>query len=301
MYTYSQLLEEGFDEIGDHSARAERMLTKGINEALTMYRSILRQYWTEETRNFTIQKNQTRYQLPEAAIRAAELVVFVDNIKYTVTPIFDDEEWDIRTAHKTSNNIPTMFRLVGKDEFEIYPVPSTTYEGGGKIKFQAKGKPLSVKDFDTGTVSITNGENEIEHSASGFTQQMVGRTLLIPEDTSETNGYKIIEFINSSRVKIENAYAGATDATASFIIGEVPNIPGEFHLSLLDRGIFRYFRSRKDLNTAGTYKESFNEAVALAKEVYSSPDMSTVVPSKKYRTQTRGLNTLKGKAGAIDG
>lgn len=96
--------------------------------------------------------------------------------------------------------------------------------------------------------------------------------------------YKIDSFIDATTITIENNYAGASGTGVSFTVGELPDIPEEFHESLIDYACYRYYLRRRDIQLSRDMKSAFDEALILCQANYSSKTSSQYIPPSRRRS-----------------
>lgn len=73
----------------------------------------------------------------------------------------------------------------------------------------------TVAAYETGTVSVTNGDEGVTGSGTTFTAAMVGRKIRFG---SETGYYTIKEFSSATSIELDQVYTGTTDTGLSFTI-----------------------------------------------------------------------------------
>jgi hypothetical protein len=286
MITYSGLLAECQGQAGDDSSTTSNTLfTKGINQGLHLFRAALRREYTLERKTFSVVADQQFYQMPEDAVRADKIIITIGGIAYPLTEIADDNEWyRINAVNGTSSEIPEFFYIRGQDEFGIYPTPASSVASGGEIVYQARVGDLGVADYTTGTIAVTSGDATVTGSGTTFTAKMVNRHLRIDDGSSEAIWYKIDTYTDSTHVELENVFGGTTGSGLSYIIGELPNIPEEYHLNLADHGLYRYYLRRRDKEIAAMFKAEFEIGLQRAKREYSSKTVSNYIPGRRRAT-----------------
>jgi hypothetical protein len=125
-------------------------------------------------------------------------------------------------------------------------------------------------------VTVTNGSATITHSGTGFTEDMVGRYFYVT-DGSDGYEYQIVDYTSSSVLTLENVYEGVSGAGREFLIGIVPDIPEEYHDSIIDYCIGRLYLRRSDTKKANEFLARYEAAVNECKEAYSSPTSDDVL------------------------
>ena len=101
--------------------------------------------------------------------------------------------------------------------------------GGNKRAFPWMTKTFrfsTVDEFTTGTVTATNGDKTIAHSATGFTAAMVGRKFKTDEDETV---YTIAYRTSTSSLELDQAYVGTGGSSLSFrIFEDTYDLPPDF-------------------------------------------------------------------------
>ena len=88
------------------------------------------------------------------------------------------------------------------------------------------GKFTTLAEFTTGTVTATNGDKTIAHSATGFTAVMVGRKFKTAEDDTI---YTIAYRASTSSLELDQDYVGTGGSGLSFSIYEdTYDLPPDF-------------------------------------------------------------------------
>ncbi len=271
-------------------------IKRAINEGASKFMAILNREWRNEEKTFSLVADQQFYQMPEDAIRLKTVRVTISNITYPLTLIENEDEWNFINMYENTetSDIPEFFYVKGADQFGIYPVPSSAVANAGKINYEPRFRDMSADDYTTGTVGVTNGDATVTGSGTTFTQAMVGRTLLVEDSSSDHRiPYKIASVTDGTNLELENTWAGITKSSLSYRIGEVPDIPGEFHESLVDYGSYRFYRRRGDEYAARDLKAAFDEALEVCKTSYGSKTSSQYVRSPRYSRQIYTHNYRK--------
>ena len=285
MLTYTGLLAECEAQTGDDdSATSVTLFTKGINQGLHLFRAALRREYTLERKTFSVVADQQFYQMPEDAVRLDKVTVTTGGIAYPLTEIADDREWYYINAQNTvSSEIPEFFYVRGQDEFGIYPTPASTGSSNGDLIYQARVSDMGIADYTTGTITVTNGDATVTGSGTTFTAAMIGRQLRATTSNQDAIWYRIDSVTDGTHLELENVYGGTTGAGLSYIIGELPNIPEEYHLNLTDYALYRYYMRRRDNEISSMFKSEFEIGLQRAKREYSSKVVSNYIPGRRRR------------------
>lgn len=277
MLTFTQLVNGASEVTGDTDSTTTPYFKRAINQGMQKFMASLRRYWTRASKVTDIVANQQYYQLPQDAIRITGVVITQSSIPYPLEVITSETEWRRLNVMTTATlTIPTYYFIRGNDEIGVWPTPSTAISSGLEIYYEPRTVNMTQDDYLAGTVAVTNNSQTITHSAAGFTNKMVGRYF---QTTDNTDGlwYKITAYVDASNLTLENYYQGISATTATFLIGECPSFPEEFHESLIDYAAYRYYLDRKDIGVASEYKALFDEALVQCKETYSSKITSKVI------------------------
>ena len=141
-----------------------------------------------------------------------------------------------------------------RDHFELWPIPGAS---GDTITLVASmlDRDMTIEDFTTTTVTVTNNDATITHVGTSFTAAMVGRWF---QTTADQTWYRIASFTSTSSMELETVFEGTTASGASYTIGESPEIPPELH-ELLPHGVAADFYGgpRKDFNAAQSHNNYF--------------------------------------------
>jgi hypothetical protein len=295
MYTFQQLYETVQDEVGDSNSSTLVFIKRFINDGLKLFRSPLRRYYTRLEKTANLVANQQYYQMPEDANRISGVVVTVNGQNYPLRQVQSEDMWRrLNVVPANTINVPSHYFIRGKDEIGIYPIPTSNVTDGIQIYYEPKQVDMSQADYTTGTVTVTNGDATVTHSGTGFTQSMTGRYIQITNG-DDGNWYRIASFTSTSSVELENYYQGIGGSGKTFIIGEVPDLPDEYHPSLIDYACGRYYKRKGDKQLANNYMADFNAAFIRCKQDYGNKTTGVVIDdmqNKIYNIFTIPPNTM---------
>lgn len=287
MLTFNQIYSEVQSQTLDtDTVGTLPMIKRAINQGMRKFGAILNRDWRDAERTFSTVASQQYYQMPEDAIRIKSITITVGSIVYPVTEIVDEELWQQLNRRSQTSAVPEYYFVKGSDQYGIWPTPSASGTNNGLLTFERAMRDMTQDDYTTGSIQVVNNSAAVIGTTTVFTAAMVGRTLFVDPTgaTGDGAGYKIASFTDTTHITLENNYAGISGSGKSYIIGEVPDIPEEFHESLIDYAGYRYYRRRKDLQTAKDLKAAFDEDILLCQENYSSKS------SSQYFRQPRSQN-----------
>jgi hypothetical protein len=272
--SFQTLYQEAQSQAQDTATDSLILLKRAINQGMRKFMALLNREWIDGERTFSIVASQQYYQMPEDSIRLKSLTVTVGSITYPLIEVADDLAWQELNMRVIKSSIPRRYYVKANDQFGIWPVPSGDLSGAGTLTFEQEAKDMSQDDYTTGTIAVTNGSTAVVGSGTAFTANMVGRSLGVTDSNPDGAIYKIASFTDTTHITLENDYGGNTNGGASYMIGEFPNIPSEFHESLVDYALWRYYRRRRDFGSAKEMKAVFDESLMFCEQNYSSKTAS---------------------------
>jgi hypothetical protein len=282
--TFDEIVDDAASITKDTSTAAKTVIKKGINKGLMRLRPKLKRTYAVITRRFVYTAGQAEYQLPENTIRVARIYYFESGNRHKLVRIDDENEWDSLRTQGGQTGQPTHYRITSKDLYEVYPAPSAAGMIG-EIKYQSRAKQLTAADYKVGTISVTSGSATVTGNGTTFTPNMIGRFIKLEQsDQEKSDYYQIIAVDSATSLVIENFYDGPTQSAQTYRIGEVPNLPEEYHAALSDYGTYYFYLWRKDKEMAKEFNANFLEALATIDDEYSSDTVSSVIESKRNRT-----------------
>lgn len=298
MKTFNELYSEAAEQAQDSSATSLVLLKSAINQGVKKFRSKIRKDYFNEEKTFSTVANQQYYQMPEDCIRPDTVIITIGGTKYPLTYVDTKEDWYMLNQSVTTSDIPENYWVKGADQFGIYPIPSTSVSAAGLLIYQRKQKDLSVADYTTGTVTMTNNSAAVVGSGTTFTALMVGRTLMVEDAGSENRvGYKIAGYTDATNITLEQTYAGPTGSGKTYRIGELPDIPEEYHESLVDYALFRYYLRKRDRSMVRDMRSLFEAALEECEAEYSSNIVSHYSRARRparLGAFTRGADPITG-------
>lgn len=278
--TFDEITAEAQSYVKDQSNAAKAVIQKGINDAISKLRRRMRRKYTSVSRTFTLTAGQSQYQLPENCMMVDRLSHIDGEDRTQLHRIDSGDEWERLKSNTGDTGTPEFYYIVSKDIIELHPTPDAATTG--LLKYKARAKRLSATDASTGTISVANGSATVTGTGTSFAANMVGRYIKLDSSESDkTDYYQIIAVDSATELTIENFYDGATKTNASYVIGEVPDLPEEFHTACADYGVYRFYLWRKDKTLASEYQANFLQAY---EEIGDEQDtVSSVIPSRKVR------------------
>jgi hypothetical protein len=297
MLTFNQIYTEAQAQVQDSGTTATTIIKRAINQGMRKFMAAMSREWRMVEKTFSLVASQQFYQLPEDCIRPKALTVLVGTITYPLTEIPDQDTWLELNQRSQTSAVPRYYYVKGSDQIGIYPKPSASISSGATLTYEPSMRDMAQDDYTTGTVSLTSGSAAVVGVGTTFTAKMIGRVLFVTDGSADGMGYKISAYTDATHITLDNVYGGTTVAGSTYLIGEVPAIPEEYHEALIDYGCFRFYRYRKDMPWAKEMKGAFDEALLDCKNNYSSKTTSQYTrarpsASSLYVQQSNNVNTV---------
>lgn len=263
----------------DYSSAGLTIAKRDINEGGAFFLNRLGRKFNKEYQSTNLVANQQYYQFPSEVLRISEGRFLNGTNYYTPTLVTDEEEWNRLNTISTTGNYPSHYYIRGFNELGLYPIPSTNVTNGAIISYEPQHVDLTQDDFVAGTMTVSNSAVAITHSASGFTQNMIGRWLQVTDGT-DGKWYRITAFVSSSVMNLENYYEGISGSGRSFRIGEVMKIPNAYQDAPVFYAAERFYMTQNDQRTAPIFNARFEAKIKSAKETYARSTSRMGIKSK---------------------
>lgn len=293
MLSFQKLYEDTQEQVKDNDTTTLTLIKRYINQGAKKFGAKLSREWRTSRRTFSTVADQQYYDLPADCIRIKTLVITIASVPYPLEQIDDEDVWNELNMRESSSDIPEFYYIRGSNEVGIFPIPSSSNTDAAAIRYERRMRDMSAADYTTGTITLTNDSTTVTGAGTTFTEAMVGRWIRINDPDGDGFWYQIEDFTSTTVVVLARKYQGETLAGASFTIGEMPDIPEEFHENLIDYACFRYYRRRKDRGMARDFKNDFDDALVECQANYSSSSSSQYLrarrPAVGYRHIKRDL------------
>ena len=218
----------------------------------------MRNFKTTGEYPFSTTASSQYYPYPADLQSIEGMFITVGSVNFPLRIINSRMDWEQLNAILIQASALPQFYFPRRDDFGVWPIPQATYTGN--ISYRYYDRPLSVADYTNGTVVMTINSTTVTGTNTTFTPAMVGRQITITDPTIYGQGYwyRISGYTSATQITISRAWVNATTASVAFKVGEVPNIPPEGQICLIN-GVTADFYSgmRKDLKNATGYENMF--------------------------------------------
>lgn len=285
MITFEQLYNRTADICGINPTQDSQDLTnikQDINQGLKLIKNAARRYWTRKQASANLVNNQQYYQLPPDCVRVTQVYVNSNGLNYPVKPVASEYLWNkVNVIPAVTINVPTYFFIRGRDEIGLWPIPSSDAVNSLNVSYEPQVE-LSQDDVTTGTCTVSAGSTTVTFSNNIITPDVVGRWFQVTDRYNEM-WYQIANYDSTKQFELANFYAGTSSANLTFIIGDCPDIPPDYHLGLVYYAAYNFYLKRKDSESASLYNGLFNDLLEQYRSNYASKTTGVVQSqSDKY-------------------
>lgn len=229
-------------------------LQQDMNTGYQMFNAKLGRYFSRKQQFTDVVTNQSIYQTPIDSIRIIGMTVKTADGNNSYSPpikeIRDEYEWRlIKTVPQYSSSWISYYFVLGNDEIEVWPVPSSDIPNGIRFYYQQQTPDLSIDDIVSSTLStpetatLTNGDTLMTSTGATFTSQLVGLSVQVTGVTN-LSWYDIVDVPTTSTLTLKSAFVGNSSSGLNFRIGQLPIIPGQYHDALVHYALGLFFSGK---------------------------------------------------------
>lgn len=286
MITYTSLYSRAADIVGISLTQNSQDLAnikQDLNQGVRLFKNAARRYWTRLEKSTDIVANQQYYQMPPDCVRVTQVRVKLNGLTFPVQEIDSEAMWNkINIIPTATINMPTYYFVKGYNEIGLWPTPSTAATAGLMVSYEPRLVDMSIDDVTSTsnsytkanpatqvTASVTNGSTSVTLSQAIAAPNMVGQWFQVT-DGSDGNWYQITARPDTTHLTLGQDYAGLSGATTTFIVGQAPDVPEDYHLAFVYFAAAQFFHKRKDEGQAGTYMAMFNDLLNQYIDTYAA-------------------------------
>lgn len=251
---------------------------RDMNVGASKFLAALGREYNRHSRFTNLVAGQQYYQLPEDGQKLKEVIVSTGSYFPPMEQIPDEFAWRMMNMLSIVG-MPTHYWVRGSTEFGLYPSPANSITAGIEMVFSPKHVQMTQEDFSTGTITINQSSTTLTHSATGFTQTMVGLWFQ-NTDGSDERWYQIADYVSSSVLTLGNVYQGNSVTGAVFRIGQVMDLPEECLEGPVDYAMYRHYLRRGNDARAAEFKALYQDGLDLAKSIGATTTDSQVITAE---------------------
>jgi hypothetical protein len=216
-----------------------------INEAIRFYCSSNGGKWwfLEKVTTQSTVASQQAYILPAKTRKVIDLYVTVGTTVYSPIPVEDATVWKRILQSQLGTSDRALFYYRQGNSVLLAPTPATS---GNTLTIRVRKNisDLSIADYTTGTVTMTNGDETVTGAGTTFTIAMEGR--YIRATSGDMQWYEIADFTSTTALELVADYEGETVAGSNFIIGQISPLPEAYQELPVIRAASMYWRKEGD-------------------------------------------------------
>ncbi len=251
-------------------------LKQDVNQAVRLFKNAARRYWTRQEKVTNMVAGQQYYQMPADFVRVTEVRVNSNGLNFPTILINSEHLWNkLNIIPAMTINLPTYAFVRGFNEIGLWPTPSATTTNGLIISYEPRLTDMTLDDVTAGTASVTNGSPLVTLSTSIVPLGVSGMWFNV-NDGTDGNWYQAASYGSTTTFNLANNYQGLTNTTATYTVGQVSDLPEDYHMALPYFAAYNFFLKRKDMGSAQFYQQMFQDLMSQYKEVYSAKSTGLV-------------------------
>lgn len=212
----------------------------------------------EKTTTDVTVASQQSYQLPYNYEKLNSVTVTVGTYVYPVKEVSSLSYWNsLNLVTSFTSTYPQWF-FVQDGNLKLWPIPSAS-SNTITYNYKVAVKDLSVADYTTGTVTLTNASTVVTGAGTTFTSAMPGRYL---QATNDGFWYELSTFTSTTVMNLRKKFQGITTAGLAYIVGEMPVLPESYHDLPVFYAASQYWYQNGDAGRGQQYERLFNEGIA---------------------------------------
>lgn len=254
-----------------------------VNQGLRLFKNAARRYWTRAEKSTPIVNSQQYYQLPPDCVRVTEVRVVSGTLNLPVSAVDSEAMWNkLNVIPTVTINMPTYYFIRGFGEIGLWPVPSTNNTVSLIISYEPRLVDMTLDDVtstsnsytisnpgQTVTATVSNGGTTVTLSQGIVSQNMIGQWFQV-NDGSDGSWYQVATYVSSTQFTVGNDYQGISGGGHTFVIGQAPDIPEDYHLGMSYFAAYQYYLGRADDARAMMYKSLFEDLFTKYEEAYAA-------------------------------
>lgn len=261
MLSYSDLLNQYLRNIGKSGSTDTTIIDDfklNIGQRYQMVLARMANYMTQQPKTASTVANQQFYAYPLNTINVEDVVVTVGSVNYPLEIINSQKQWDTINSLQIQPTAIPQFFFPRRDDFGIWPIPTDAYTITFNYHYRDRG--LQIADYNTGTITTTNGSTTVTGSATSFGAYMVGLWLQVTDATTTGWGYwyRIGSYSSTTSISLEQYWQTASLSGVTYRIGQLPEIPEEGHIMLCDGATADFYAGmRSEIQQATWFNNKF--------------------------------------------
>lgn len=290
--TWTQMKRKAVRLARDTTSGTLVQLEEDMNTGYHMFNAMFGRYYSRKQQFTNVEAGQSIYQTPVDSIRIIGMTVKTgagSTYSPPIKEIRSEYEWRlIKTTPNYSSSWITYYYVLGNDEIEVWPTPSSDITNGIRFYYQPQDFDLSVEDITSSALSpvetctLTNGSVAVTSTGGSFTGQLAGLWFQ-PTGVTNLTWYEIVGVPTASTLTLKSTFTGISGAGVSYKIGQMSILPNEYQDAPIHYALGLYFSGKGNEARAqyhlGTEEKPgmFYSMVSAAIQNYSSSTEGNVI------------------------
>lgn len=228
-----------------------------INDGIFDIHGMPQDWWFLYTsKTDTTVADQQNYETPYNFKKMVAVTITVGSTVWPLNEVSSQKRWNDLNETTFTSDIPEYY-FINKNEVEFWPTPASS---SNTITYYYKkaSRELQNADYTTGTVTLTNDSTTVTGSGTTFTAAMVGRWL---KGDNDNRWYEIDTFSSTTSIALRVAFEAATASGLSYTIGEMPDLPEEYHKTPVYYAVAQYWYQNDDVTRGDRYMAMYERDV----------------------------------------
>jgi hypothetical protein len=193
--------------------------------------------------------------------------------------ITNEEDWRRITAYPMQSSWPSYYYVVGARQIGLWPIPAQDVTLGLRVVYQPRAFNLSIEDITStttsATASVTQGSQTVTLSSGVLSGDKTGLSFQVTGVLDDT----IYDITSSTSTTLTLAapYAGPTASSLAWRVGQVPQLPEEFHFTPGHWALGMYFEANGNSARSAFHMGQFGSQESRALALYSSAGEASVI------------------------
>lgn len=230
--TFTELINTTKDYISKDTgsfavSTVDNFVKNHLNKRYSVATATLRDYKTQwPSRTAVTVSGQQFYYNPPDLQSIESVTLTIGGVIYPLQVINNANDWNMLNQVTFSGTAIPQYVFPRRDDFGLWPIPQSdgdTITMIGNLQDRA----MTADDYSTGDVDVTQNSRTVTGNGTTFVSGMIGRWLKVTG--GDNRWYRIATFVTATELTLETYYEGLSVASASYVIGEQPEIPDDIH------------------------------------------------------------------------
>lgn len=165
---------------------------------------------------------------------------------------------------------------------------AVTYSGIVNLVYESGDKDMARAAYTTGTVTMTNGDDDVVGDSTVWITAMVGRYFQVTSEAGDGLWYKVASRSSNTAIKLENYYEGASGATLDYTICEAFSLPEEMQILPVYYALQHYYSMKQDSKKQADFYALFDIGIKSGKRRYGTKSRGAIIKRNPWLSGRNG-------------